>query len=301
MKFRFAALALALISTSALACGPEKLGTSRVVEVGTQGGLMVGLKSYPWAIPLADHEVILTFDDGPSLPTTPQVLKALDDECVKATFFVIGRNVESMPDLARRELAEGHTIAHHTFTHPQPTLRFMGDAAARADILKGMITVEKVLYGQKFPDGEPKDLAQLQLHTPFFRFPGFADTPDLRKWFAQNNVGIFGVDLWASDWIVMTPQEELALILGRLEKVGRGQLLFHDSHQWTADMMPAFLRELKKRGYRIVHMVAGPGNGPVVDASKGWTSETEKIIGRLKPRLDPGVAARPAETQAPAP
>jgi len=282
-------LAMPLWGANAAECGPDKLGTSRVVAVGTQGGLMVGLKSYPFAIPLADHEVILTFDDGPAMPTTPQVLKALADECVKATFFVIGRNVEGLPELARRELREGHTIAHHTFTHPQPTLRFMSDATARADILKGMITVEKLVYGEQFPGGDPKDLAQIKLHTPFFRFPGFADTADLRKWFAQNDVGIFGVDLWASDWIPMTPQDELALIMGRLEKAGRGQLLFHDSHQWTADMMPAFLRELKQRGYRVVHMVAGPGSGPVVDASKGWTSETEKIIGRLKPRLDPGV------------
>ncbi len=294
-----AALALAAAPAQGAVCGPDRLGTSRIVEVGTQGGLMVGLKSYPFAIPLADHEVILTFDDGPVSPTTPQVLKALADECVRATFFTIGRDVEASPDLARRELDEGHTIAHHTYTHPQPTLRFMSEAAARADILKGMITVEKVVYGRSFPDGEPKDIAQIKLHTPFFRFPGFADTADLRKWFAQNNIGIFGVDLWASDWIKMTPQQELALVMSRLDKLGRGQLLLHDSHPWTAEMMPAFLRELKARGYRVVHMVAGPGTGPVVDASKGWSSETEAIIGRLKPRLSapsdaPAIAPDPA-------
>ena len=302
-----AALAACLAAPAAMACGPDALGTSRVVEVGTEGGLMVGLKSYPFAIPLADHEVILTFDDGPAATTTPQVLKALSDECVKATFFVVGRNVEAMPELARRELALGHTIAHHTYTHPQPTLRNMSAAAARADILKGMATVEHVLYGQDFAPGEPTDIAQIKLHTPFFRFPGFADTADLRQWFAQNNIGVFGVDLWASDWITMTPDEELALIMGRLEKVGRGQLLFHDNHQWTASMMPGFLRELKKRGYRVVHMTPGPGHGPVVDASKGWTSETEKIIGRLKPRLDSAnvpatpTPATPAHATAPAP
>ena len=102
------------------------------------------------------------------------------------------------------------------------------------------------------------------MHAPFFRFPGFADTADLRTWFADNNVAIFGTDLWASDSIEMKPDEELKLILGRLEKAGRGMLLFHDNRPWTAEMIPAFLAELKKRGYRVVHIVAGPGTGPTV-------------------------------------
>ncbi len=241
---RFAAvvmlLALSAGGASAAECGPDKLGVSRVVQVGTRGGLGVGWKTYPKTIPLADHEVILTFDDGPDAETTPQILRALAEECVRATFFDIGVKVDALPLLARREVEEGHTVAHHTYTHPQPTLRYMSDAAARADILKGMIAVEKAAYGQDFSAGEPTDLKQLKLHTPFFRFPGFADTADLRDWFAANNVGTFGVDLWASDWVKMTPDEELKLILGRLEKAGRGMLLFHDNRQWTADMMPAF-------------------------------------------------------------
>jgi peptidoglycan/xylan/chitin deacetylase (PgdA/CDA1 family) len=286
--------ALGLVAAAASECGPDKLGTSRVATVGTEGGLQVGLKTYNKTIPLADHEVILTFDDGPNAETTPLVLTALANECVHATFFVIGRNAEALPGLVRREIAEGHTIAHHTFTHPQPTLRYMGDAQARADILKGMVADERAAYGSEFAAGEPTDLAQIKLHTPFFRFPGFADTQDLRNWFAANNVGIFGVDLWASDWVKMTPEEELKLILSRLEKPKRGMLLFHDNHPWTAAMMPAFLRELKQRGYHVVHMVAGPGNGPTVDAPPGWTSETERTVGALKPRLEKASqAARP--------
>ena len=280
-------IALAPFAAHAQDCGPDKLGTSRIVSVGTEGGLQVGLKTYPRTIPLADHEVILTFDDGPDADYTPQVLKALADQCVRATFFVIGRKVEALPELARRELAEGHTIAHHTFTHPQPTLRYMSPAQARADILRGMVTVEREVYGAQFPDGEPGDLAQLHVHTPFFRFPGFADTADLTAWFAANNVGTFGVDIWASDWVRMTPEAELKLILGRLEQQKRGMLLFHDMYPWTAAMLPAFLVELKKRGYKVVHMVAGPGNGPTSPAPAGWISETERTIGALKPRFDP--------------
>ncbi len=74
--------------------------------------------------------------------------------------------------------------------------------------------------------------------------------------------------------------------MGRLEKAGRGMLLFHDNRQWTADMLPAFLRELKKRGYRVVHVVAGPGVGQTAGAPAGWVSETERVVGAIKPRLD---------------
>jgi peptidoglycan/xylan/chitin deacetylase (PgdA/CDA1 family) len=282
----FGAIAIAGAAQAA-ECGPDRLGTARVVAVGTQGGLEVGLKTYPQTIPLGDHEVILTFDDGPDAVNTPKILDALKAECVHATFFEIGRNAEGLPQIARREVLDGHTVAHHTWSHPQPTLRYLpgGEGAARADILKGMIAVEKAAYGRDVAGDDPKSLG---LEAPFFRFPGFADTADLRDWFKANDVGVFGVDLWASDWNEMTPEEELKLVMSRLEKNGsRGMLLLHDNHPWTAAMVPMLLERLKRDGYRIVHMVGGgAANGPTVAAPAGWRSETERTIGALKPRLE---------------
>jgi len=289
----FVAVVLVLAAAPAAAstdCGPDKLGTSRVQKVGTEGGLDVGWKTYRETIPLADHEVILTFDDGPDPKYTPMVLAALADQCVRATFFAIGAKADDAPKLMRREVEEGHNVAFHTYTHPQPTLRYMSAVAARADILKGMIAVERAAYGADFSAGEPDSLAKLKLDAPFFRFPGFADTEDLRTWFAANNVAIFSVDLWASDWVKMTPDQELKLILGRLEKAKKGMLLFHDDKPWTAEMMPRFLAELKARGYRVVHIEAGPGHGPTADAPAGWVSETERTISSVKPRLEKAAA-----------
>ncbi len=277
---------LALGQARAEDCGPDKLGVSRIEKVGTQGGLEVGWKSYRETLTLADHEVILTFDDGPDPATTPLVLDALKAECVRATFFAIGRNVDEYPKLARREVEEGHNVAYHTYTHPQPTLRYMTPQAARADILKGAIAVERAAYGQDFASGEPDDLSKLKMHAPFFRFPGFADTPDLRAWFARDNVAIFGVDLWASDWIPMTPDQELKLIFSRLDKARKGMILLHDNKPWTAAMMPRFLSQLKARGYRVVHIEAGAGHGPTETAPAGWRSLTERAASALKPRLD---------------
>jgi peptidoglycan-N-acetylglucosamine deacetylase len=254
-------------------CGPGALGTARVMSVGAKGGLQVGLKSYPRTLPLQDHEVILTFDDGPAPATTPLVLDALADQCVRATFFVIGREAEKYPELLRRETAEGQTIAFHTYSHPQPTMRQMSAEAARADITHGIAVVEKAAYGADLSEITADNLASAKLHAPFFRFPGFAETADLHKFLAASNIATFGTDLWAADWIQMTPEIELRAIFSRLDKAGRGMILLHDSKPWTAAMMPAFLSELKKRGYHVVDIVGGAGPGETVPAQKGWRAE----------------------------
>jgi peptidoglycan/xylan/chitin deacetylase (PgdA/CDA1 family) len=115
---------------------------------------------------------------------------------------------------------------------------------------------------------------------PFFRFPGFADTPALVADLTARGYTIFGSDLWASDWSHMTPKAELDLVLSRLEKNRKGIVLFHDSQGITAQMLPEFLRELKKRGYSLVHMVPGDAQTPIVAAGPDWTSTTEPIIAK---------------------
>src|SRR5262245_8110933 len=78
---RLAALALASTARADGACAnPDALGTSRVLALGTEG-LEAGLKTYPRSLPLADHELVLTFDDGPAPATTPKIMAALRHEC----------------------------------------------------------------------------------------------------------------------------------------------------------------------------------------------------------------------------
>src|SRR5471032_1775277 len=96
---------------------PGTLGTSRVLAVDAATTPRVGLKSFPQTLPLGDHEVVLTFDDGPWPATTQRVLAALAHECVRATFFLIGKPASEHPELVRRIAAEGHTIGHHTWQH----------------------------------------------------------------------------------------------------------------------------------------------------------------------------------------
>jgi peptidoglycan/xylan/chitin deacetylase (PgdA/CDA1 family) len=224
---------------------PDALSTSRVITVDAATTPRVGRKHFPTTLPLADKEVVLTFDDGPRPGTTSAVLNALRRECVRATFFLVGRNAAAHPELARRELAEGHTVAHHSFRHP--LLDRMNPGAAEGEIDRGFAAVDVALYGH----------ATRPPRTPFFRFPGFASTPNLLNRLAARNIVVFGADLWASDWREMSPRQELRQVLGRLEASRGGIILFHDTKRQTAVMLPAFLRSLKMGGYRIVHVI-GP-------------------------------------------
>src|SRR4051812_25560504 len=75
------------------------LGTSRVLSIDAASFPRVGLKSFAQTLPLADKEVVLTFDDGPFAPTTTRILEALAHECSRATFFLIGRSAAANPAL----------------------------------------------------------------------------------------------------------------------------------------------------------------------------------------------------------
>lgn len=271
LKAVAAGVAAGLAPARAFACAANALGTSRILALDASGGLQVGLKTYPRTLALGDREVILTFDDGPMGAPTARVLDVLASECVKATFFLIGRNAAANPGMARRIVAEGHTIAHHSFSHPW-TFRQRSFETGRADILQGFRAVDEAAFGVAF--AKPR--------VPFFRYPGFADTPELNQWLAGQGVGIFGCDLWASDWTPMSPETQLSLVMARLRRTGRGIALFHDVQPQTAAMLPGFLRALKEGGWKVVHMVPGGAQPALQQAGPGWRSDTERIIARLK-------------------
>lgn len=246
---RYLALALVIAIGPAAAAAescpgnPQALGTARVMQVDAKTEPRVGRKQFPSTLPLQAKELVLTFDDGPWPGTTARVLDALKSECVHATFFLLGRNTAAHPELARRALAEGHSIGHHSYSHP--LLSHMSLARAESDIDRGIAADEFALYGVR----------RTHPTTPFFRFPGFASNTTLLDRMTARGLVVFGADVWASDWVPMAPDRELHLILSRIDQVGRGIVLFHDTKAQTAQMLPAFLHELKKRGYRIVHVV----------------------------------------------
>ena len=219
------------------------LGTARILAVDAKATPRVGLQSFPQTLALADHEVVLTFDDGPWPSTTSRVLAAMARQCVRASFFLIGKAASEHPDLVRRIASEGHTVGYHTWSHPY-TKRLSLEAATQ-DIDHGISAVEMALHGK----------ATTTPTTPFFRFPYFESTPETLDLMQSRGIVVFGSDLWASDWERMTPKQELKLITERLAAAGKGIILFHDTKAQTAAMLPAFLRYLRSNGYHVVHVV----------------------------------------------
>jgi peptidoglycan/xylan/chitin deacetylase (PgdA/CDA1 family) len=243
------AAAFALIACTATVQATEcprkdALGTSRILSVDPAQYPRVGSKNFPQTLPLDDHEVVLTFDDGPWPPTTPRVLAALARECVHATFFLIGKPASEHPEMVRKIAAEGHTIGHHTWLHR--SLLQIKPSETTEEIDHGISAVEKALHGT----------ATTTPSTPFFRFPGFETTPATLDLLQSRGIVVFGADLWASDWNPMTPKQELKLLIDRLKAARKGIILLHDPKAQTAAMLPDFLRYLRENHYRVVHLVA---------------------------------------------
>src|SRR5215213_10836733 len=111
-----------LISQAALAAGcpghPGALGTSRILVVDPKDHPRIGTMQYAETLPLEDGEVVLTFDDGPLPRYSDQILEILASQCVKATFFLVGRQAQANPEGVRKVRDAGHTVATHSQNHP---------------------------------------------------------------------------------------------------------------------------------------------------------------------------------------
>ena len=79
---------------------------------------LLGGFQYRESLPLNDKEVVITFDDGPLPPYCARILDILARECVKATYFMVGKMARAFPKLVRRTYDEGHTLANHSQSHP---------------------------------------------------------------------------------------------------------------------------------------------------------------------------------------
>jgi len=252
---------LASVAHAAQCPRKDALGTSRVMTVDAATTPRVGLKSFPQTLPLADHEVVLTFDDGPWPATDNKILAVLAEQCVRATFFMIGKPASEHPELVRKIAAAGHTVAHHTWTHHN--LKYMPAENAAGEIDKGIAAVEMALNG----------VSTTTPSTPFFRYPYFDMTQRTLDDLEKRGIVVFGADLWASDWNPMTPEQQLKLLTDRLKAAGKGIILLHDPKAQTAAMLPAFLRYLRDNHYRVVHVVPGAPAKTAADVREGQKRE----------------------------
>src|SRR5262249_31225773 len=221
---------------------PTRLGTSRVLAIDPAQYPRIGSMQYRDSLPLNDKEVVLTFDDGPILPYSDQILDILASQCVKATYFVVGEMARAFPATVRRIYEEGHTIGTHSEHHPtrfgQLPLEKM-----RHEIDWGISDVSAAL-------GDSKYLA------PFFRIPSLARSDIVERELAARGLTVFSSDTDADDWHHrISGQQIIALAMRRLEAQGKGILLLHDIHPATVAALPGLLKELKDKDFRIVQVV----------------------------------------------
>lgn len=171
--------------------------------------------------------VALTFDDGPGTHT-PELLKLLDDYDAKATFFLIGENAEKHPQIAKDEVASGHEIGNHTWSHKDLTK--MSVAAAERDLTKTNETVEKIT-GKK----------------PTLVRPPFGAIPPSLKKSLKVPIALWNVD--TLDWQTRNTEKTIKAA----KNVTPGSIvLMHDIHESTIKAMPAILKDLKAKGFHFV-------------------------------------------------
>ncbi len=222
---------------------PGGMGLARIVEIDTTGGPGFGFEHFKQYDFLRDKEIVLTFDDGPWPGSTPAVLKALADECLKATFFEIGKHATWHPEITKQVIEAGMTVGTHTWSHKDlarnPYAKDLEQA--EAEIEMGNSAVHMAAAGAPV--------------APFFRFPDLQHPPQLLEYLAQRNIAIFSTDIDSRDFKLHKPEQVIKSVMSQLEKRGKGIILMHDFQKNTAETLPELLRLLKAGGYKVVHMV----------------------------------------------
>ena len=147
------------------------------------GGPGFGFEHFKQYDFLRDKEVVLTFDDGPWPGNTPAVLKALADECLKATFFEIGEHATWHPEITKQVIAAGMTLGTHTWSHKDLARNpYAKDIElAKTEIEMGFSAVNRAAGPGKV--------------APFFRFPALQHPPQLLSYLAERNMGVFSTDI----------------------------------------------------------------------------------------------------------
>lgn len=203
--------------------------------------------------------IALTFDDGPYPIFTPLLLNELNSLNIHATFFLIGRDAQQWPELARRIERSGDEIADHTQTHPALFDR-LPDAQVRQEILSGRDSLESIVH----------DPATAK----FFRPPHGRYT--LATIEVAQSLGYTTV-LWhddAGDW--RTTKVTAADLTDHLRRYATAPdiVLLHSGKLATIEMLPQVARAFRAAGYRFVTVgqllaavptdqVNHPGKGPV--------------------------------------
>lgn len=203
-------------------------------------------KGYVWDLPTTDKKAYLTFDDGPTPDVTDFVLNVLEEHAIKATFFCIGNNIDNHPDIFKRIIDSGHTIANHTYNHINgwnTSLEKYLDNARKAE--ESIIKHYKAFSGNKL-----------------FRPPYGKISRSQANALRRQGYRIIMWDVLSADFDhTISPEKCMANVV---DNVRPGSIIiYHDSVKASANMqyaLPRAIEILKKRGFRF-EAIAAPAQG----------------------------------------
>ena len=207
----------------------------------SHGPLIFARRVHPWKrfalsrfvrhrLPASEAGIELTFDDGPHPTVTPLVLERLALRGIRATFFVLGRNVLRHRSTLRQIHAAGHRIGNHSLTHPR--FGHLDYRAIRREILHCQHAVEDVL-----------GIAPTEFRPPYGRI-----TPSVVFAARQTGMNLTNWSLDTGDWRCRSDWDAACCAEQTLELLQpRDVLLFHDNHAWTAPILDRLLPELCRR------------------------------------------------------
>jgi peptidoglycan-N-acetylglucosamine deacetylase len=255
LRIVFALLVLGSVAARAApsdydcAYDPKATHLSRIVAADSTGAPVYGVtvndadnKSQRRTLDLHDHELVLTFDDGPLGSNTQSILDTLQKHCVKAIFFAVGKMAMSQPKLIQEMDRRGHTIGSHTWSHPR-AMHLLPVEENKLEIEKGFAAVSDAL-------GKPI--------SPFFRYPGFRDSRASVTYLASRNISVWGTDIISGDADAGGANAARIThdVTNRIHQLGKGIVLFHDIKKATAEALDGVLTELEKEGYKFVQVVS---------------------------------------------
>ena len=173
--------------------------------------------------------VALTFDDGPNPATTNQALDTLSKYGIKATFFVLGKNVSGNEEILKRMKADGHVIGNHSWSHPVLSKLSLDEAKKQITDTEDALT--KVLGSS----------------SKLMRPPYGAITDDIR-----NSLDLSFI-MWDVDSLDWKSKNEASILTEIQRQVRNGSIiLMHDIHAETVNALPKIIDYLKEQGYHFV-------------------------------------------------
>ena len=181
-----------------------------------------------------DRCVTLTFDDGPNAENTSKVLDVLKRHNIRATFFLIGKNVEEHPALASRMVEEGHIVANHTYTHASTF-----PLGSRANVEQEIVRGSEAIY------------SATGLRPRLFRPPFGVTTPNISKASRELRQEVIGWSIRSYDTMSRPTRE--SVVKGVMKKIHPGAIiLLHDRCDGAEELLERLITECTQQGYRFV-------------------------------------------------